>query len=429
MTKIKVKAIRRLRGRIRVPGDKSISHRAIMLGSLARGTTEISGISNGQDCIKTAQAFQKMGIKIEGLDTQYLVIHGRGLSGLAMPKEILDVGNSGTTMRLLTGILAGQNFSCSITGDKYLRTRPMGRIIEPLSRMGARISGRKGNLAPLEIAGQALSAISYHSSIPSAQVKSSILLASLYASSQTMVSEPVKSRDHTERMLKYLGADIQLDGLKVTIQGRKELMARKIRVPGDISSAAFFIGACLIIPGSDITISNVGVNPTRMGAVKVLRDMGAQIEVKNPREDNLEPYGDIWVRTSKLRSINIGGDIVPSLIDEIPVLAVVATQASQKTTIRDARELRVKETDRIKALVTNLAKMGAEIEELNDGIVINGPRRLRGAEVSSFWDHRIAMAMVVAGLIAEGETTVFNTECINTSFPEFMETLNRLIDS
>jgi len=429
MTEIKVKVTGRLRGRIRVPGDKSISHRAIMLSSLAKGTTEISGISNGQDCIKTAQAFQKMGIKMEGLGTQDLVIHGRGLSGLAKPREILDVGNSGTTMRLLTGILAGQNFSSSITGDKYLRTRPMGRIIEPLSRMGARISGRKGNLAPLEIAGQALSAISYHSSIPSAQVKSSIFLASLYAPGQTRVSEPVKSRDHTERMLKYLGADIQMDDLKVAIQGRKELVARKIRVPGDISSATFFIGAALVIPGSDITISDVGINPARMGAVKVLRDMGAQIEVKNPREANLEPYGDIWVRASKLRSINIGGDIVPSLIDEIPVLAVVATQASRKTTIRDARELRVKETDRIKALVTNLAKMGAEIEELNDGIVINGPRRLRGAEVSSFWDHRIAMAMVVAGLIAEGETTVLNTECINTSFPEFMETLNQLTAS
>lgn len=423
MSDLRIKPVRYLKGKSTLPGDKSISHRAIMLASLAKGKSLISGISRGKDILNTARAFQSMGITIEGLGSKNITIQGKGLKGLLQPKDTIDCGNSGTTMRLLSGILAAQNFSSTITGDESLRKRPVDRIVEPLGKMGARIEGR---FAPLKIAGERLNAISYQTPIPSAQVKSAILLAGLYAQGKTEVIEPTKSRDHTERMLKYLGADIEVKNLMASITGGKELIAKPINIPGDISSASFLIVGAILLPGSNIKLSGVSLNPTRTGVIDVLKKMGAEIEIGNLREENNEPLGDIIVRGSRLKGITIGGEIIPRVIDELPILTVAATQAKGKTIIKDAKELRIKETDRVKALSINFSKMGVAVEEREDGLIIQGPCQLKGAKVDSFTDHRIAMALAIAGLIARGETIVSDIECIKTSFPEFMEILERL---
>lgn len=423
MSEIKVRPVRCLKGEITLPGDKSISHRAIMLASLARGRTLVSGLSKGEDVLNTAHALQSMGIEIRGLGSDSLTIQGKGLSGLSQSKNIIDCGNSGTTLRLLSGILSAQNFSSTITGDESLRERPMDRIVEPLEKMGARIEGK---FTPLKIEGRRLKAISYQTPFPSAQVKSAILLAGLYAQGKTEVTEPARSRDHTERMLKYLEADMEVRELTVSISGGKELVAKPINIPGDISSASFFMVGAILLSGSQVRLSGVGLNPTRMGIIDLLRKMGAEIEIRNLREENNEPRGDLVVRGSTLKGITISGAVIPRVIDEIPILAVAATKASGRTVIKDAKELRVKETDRIRALSINLSKMGIKIEEREDGLVIQGPCPLKGTKVDSSGDHRMAMAMVIAGLIAQGETVVSDTECIRTSFPEFEETLNRL---
>ena len=423
MSEIRIKPVRCLKGKSTLPGDKSISHRAIILASLVRGKTLVSGISKGEDVLNTTRAFQSMGIEIQGLGSNSLTIQGKGLRGLSQPRDIIDCENSGTTMRLLSGILAGQNFSSTITGDESLRRRPMDRIVEPLGKMGARIEGR---FAPLKIAGGRLNAISYQTPIPSAQVKSAILLAGLYAQGKTEVTEPTKSRDHTERMLKYLGADIEVKNLMASITGGKELLAKPINIPGDISSASFFMVGAILLSGSHIKLSGVGLNPTRTGVIDVLKKMGAEIEIGNLREENNEPLGDIIIRESRLKGITIGGEIIPRVIDELPILTVAATQAEGKTIIKDAKELRIKETDRIRALNINLSKMGVAVEEREDGLIIQGPCQLEGARVDSFADHRMAMALAIAGLIARGETIVSDIECIKTSFPEFEEILERL---
>jgi len=423
VSEVRVRPIRSLKGEVFPPGDKSISHRAIILASLVRGKTLVSGISKGADVLNTARAFQSMGIEIEGLGSENITIQGKGLKGLLQPKDTIDCGNSGTTMRLLSGILAAQNFSSTITGDESLRKRPMDRVVAPLERMGAKIEGR---FAPLKIAGKRLNAISYQTPIPSAQVKSAILLAGLYASGKTEVTEPAKSRDHTERMLKYLEADIEVKNLMASITGGKELIAKPINIPGDISSVSFFIVGAILLPGSHIRFSGVGLNPTRTGVIDLLREMEAEIEIENLREKNNEPLGDIIVRGSRLKGITIGGEVIPRVIDELPILAMAATKAEGTTVIKDAKELRVKETDRIRALSINLSKMGGEVAEREDGLIIQGPYQLKGAKVDSFADHRIAMAMVIAGLSAREETVVSNINCIKTSFPEFETILERL---
>ena len=430
MEEIRVKPVERLEGVIRVPGDKSISHRAVFLGSLAEGISEITGFSGSEDCLATVRAFQSLGVKIEGIGTENLTVEGKGLSGLKEPENVIDVGNSGTTARLLLGVLSGQSFSSVITGDDSLRKRPMARVTEPLRKMGARILGRKGvNLAPLTIKGGDLKPLDYISPIASAQVKSAILLAGLQAKGETRVTEPAKSRDHTEKMLKYLGAKIKSEKLTVSLEGPGKLQGKRIFVPGDISSASFFIVAASLLEGSTILIENVGINPTRTGIIEVLKKMGANLALKNGREECGEMIADIEVRGSRLKGITLRGKIIPRIIDEIPILAVAASLARGKTVIREARELRVKETDRIAAMTENLRRMGVTIEELDDGMVIQGAKNLQGAKGESFGDHRIAMSLIVAGLAAQTETVVYDTECIKTSFPSFMPTLKKLAKS
>ena len=415
-----------VRGEIAVPGDKSISHRSIMLGSIARGVTSVRGFLRGEDNISTLNAFRAMGVTVAD-DGETLRIAGKGLHGLAEPADILDCGNSGTSMRLITGLLAGQRFFSVLTGDKYLRNRPMKRVIEPLTRMGASIFGRAGGeKAPLAIAGKELAGITYESPVASAQVKSAILLAGLYASGETTVTEPHFSRDHSERMLGYFGADIQVLDSGARIRGGRELTARDITVPGDISSAAFFMVAALIVPGSELLIRGVGINPTRTGILDILTAMGADIKLLDRRVLSGEPVADILVRSSRLQGIEIGGDVVPRAIDEFPVICVAASLAEGRTVVKEARELRVKETDRIAAMAANLRKAGITVVETEDGMEIEGRERLTGGEYESFGDHRIAMSMLVAGLAAERAVTVSDVECIATSFPTFTELLERV---
>ncbi len=420
----------RLKGEIAVPGDKSISHRAVMLGALADGVTRISGFLTGEDSVNTARAFQAMGVAIEGMGTTELAVRGAGMDGLRKPAGVLDLGNSGTSMRLLAGILAGQGFGCTLTGDEYLRKRPMDRIVTPLTRMGARLSGTgEKNYPPLVIEPAergGLKGIDYVSPIASAQVKSAVLLAGLFAEGVTSVTEPVKSRDHTERMLRYMGVEVVEDGLTVSVKGSQRLSARDIAVPGDISSAAFFMVAAAITPGSDILIRNVGINPTRSGIIDILRLMNAAITVEEPRLDGPEPVADIRVEHSELRGIEIGGELFVRAIDEFPAICVAAACASGETTVKDAAELRVKESDRISAMAWELGKLGVITAETPDGIVIDGGCRLHGATVTSHGDHRVAMSMAIAGLAADGEVRIDDTECINTSFPGFRELLEGL---
>ena len=416
-----------LRGEITVPGDKSISHRSIMLGSLATGTTLVKGFLHGEDNHATLNAFRTMGIEVALLDGGDLRIAGRGLHGLQEPADVIDCGNSGTTIRLMTGLLSGQSFFTVLTGDRYLRRRPMKRVLNPLASMGARIWGRGGgDLAPLAIQGSILNGTSYDSPIASAQVKSALLLAGLYADGETTVREPNLSRDHSERMLRYFGADIRPFAGGVTLVPGQPLEGREVVVPGDISSAAFFLVAALTTPGSEVLIRNVGINPTRSGVIDILRNMGGAIELVDSRELSGEPVADLLVRGSQLHGIEIGGEVVPRAIDEFPVISVAAACAHGVTTIRDARELRVKETDRIAAISAELGKLGAAIEPQEDGMIIRGGTPLAGGTVSSHGDHRIAMSMAIATLVASGPVTIEDTACTATSFPNFWELLTKV---
>jgi len=429
MSDLVIKPSRGLRGEITLPGDKSLSHRSVIFASIAEGVTTINGFLTGEDTQNTAKAAQKMGIQVDGLGTDHLIVHGKGLDGLSEPAGVLDLGNSGTGMRLLAGLLAGQDFFSVLTGDEYLVKRPMGRIIEPLRRMGAQIDGRSnGKLAPLAIkgAGRGTKAIDYTSPVASAQVKSAILLAGLYAEGETSITEPSKSRDHTERMFRFFGVDIKEQGLRVCVRGRQTLRAKGLLdIPADISSAAFFMVAASIVPGSDLLIKNAGVNPTRTGIIDVLRLMGADITLLNQREQAGESVADIRVKHKKLHAVRIAGDMVPRAIDEIPVLSVAASYAEGKTVIQDATELRVKESDRIATMATELRKMGVAITERPDGMEIMGRESLDGATCESHGDHRIAMSMAVAGLAARGETVVRDCGWIDTSFPGFERLLKQ----
>ena len=416
-----------LRGEIEIPGDKSISHRAIMFASLSKGTTEVTHFLQGADCLSTISCFQKLGIEIENTPDRIL-IHGKGLHGLSAPTEILDCGNSGTTTRLISGILSGQKFTSTLTGDASIQKRPMKRIMDPLSQMGADITSvHANNCAPLTIHGRFLKGIHYHSPIASAQVKSAILLAGLYADGETKVTEPYISRNHSEIMLSYFGANIRTEDTTAILLPEPMLEAQKITVPGDISSAAYFIAAGLLVPGSEILLKNVGINPTRDGILKVAKEMGGNIELLNVNTANGEPTADILVKFSALKGITIGGEIIPTLIDEIPIIAIMAAFARGTTIIKDAAELKVKESNRIQVMVDNLKAMGADIESTEDGMIIHGGKDLHGAIIDSHKDHRIAMSFAIASLLADGHTTILDRECVDISFPTFYRELNRLI--
>jgi 3-phosphoshikimate 1-carboxyvinyltransferase len=433
MSDLVVKPSDGLKGALVLPGDKSISHRAVLIAAIAEGDTVITGFLAGQDTLNTARAVQMLGISVEGLGTDRLVVHGKGLDGLSEPDGILDLGNSGTGMRLLAGLLAGQDFFSVVTGDQYLRKRPMARIVEPLRQMGAMIDGRSGGkLAPLAIrgGGRGVRPIDYASPVASAQVKSAILLAGLYAEGVTSVNEPSKSRDHTERMFRFFGVEVSEEESRVRLRGRQKLVAKGLLdIPSDISSAAFFMVAASIVRGSDLTIRNVGVNPTRTGIIDVLAEMGADIALENRREQAGEPVADIRVRQKKLHGVEISGDMIPRAIDEIPVIAVAASYARGKTVIRNASELRVKESDRISTMAVELRKMGADVTELPDGLEISGRESLSGAVCESHGDHRIAMSVAVAGLAADGDTVVRDAGWIDTSFPGFERLLRQAVHS
>lgn len=423
-----IKAMGALKGEVQIPGDKSISHRAVMLGSIARGTTEISHFLNGADCLSTIHCFQKMGIEIEQ-SKDLVLVHGRGLRGLKAPQGILDTGNSGTTTRLICGILSGQNFSSVLSGDDSLNSRPMKRIMDPLNQMGARITSiQDNNCAPLRIEPGTLHGIRYVSPVASAQVKSSVLLAGLYADSPVSVTEPVLSRNHTELMLGSFGADISselhADGsATASVSPCAELYGQKVQVPGDISSAAYFIAAGLLVPGSRLLVKNVGINPTRAGFLEVCRKMGADIGYLNRQSQGGEETADLLVTPKPLTGTVIEGAVIPSLIDEIPILAVMAAFAEGTTVIRDAAELKVKETNRIQTVTENLLAMGAEIIPTEDGMIIHGTGALKGTQIQSHLDHRIAMAFSVAALAAEGTTTILDGQCVDVSYPGFFAQL------
>lgn len=416
----------RLRGEVTIPGDKSVSHRSVMFGSIAHGTTEIHNYLQGADCLSTIACFQKMGIEIENRGNVVLV-HGRGLHGLKKPGEILDCGNSGTTTRLISGILAPQSFDVVLTGDESIQKRPMKRIMEPLTQMGADIKSIRGNgCAPLQITGRPLAGINYTSKVASAQVKSAILLAGLYAEGKTSVTEPYVSRNHTEIMLRYFGADVQTEGTTAVIAPAEELYGNKVMVPGDISSAAFFIAAGLMVPDSEILIRHVGINSTRDGILHVCRAMGADLTLLHEQNDSGEPTADILVRSGVLHGTVIEGAVIPTLIDELPMIAAMACLAEGDTIIRDAAELKVKESNRLEVMVRNLSAMGADVEETEDGMIIHGGKPLHGAVIDSHLDHRIAMTFAVAGLCADGETEILGAECVNISYPGFYEDLGKL---
>lgn len=414
------KTTKPLHGELTVPGDKSISHRSVMFGAISEGITEVTHFLKSADCLSTISCFRKMGITIEE-EAQTLLIHGKGLHGLSAPSEVLDTGNSGTTTRLISGILAGQSFESHLIGDASICKRPMGRIMKPLQAMGADIASDRGNdCAPLTIKGHPLKAIHYDSPVASAQVKSCVLLAGLYADGPVSVTEPALSRNHTELMLSSFGASVTSFGTTATILPDPHLVGQKVSVPGDISSAAYFICAALMVPGSEVLIRNVGINPTRDGILRVVRAMGADIEYQNIREQAGEKTADLLVRYTKdLHGTVIEGDLIPTLIDEIPVIAVLAATADGETVIRDAKELRVKESDRLTIMVDSLSAMGCDIEGTPDGMIIRGGRPMQGAQIDSHLDHRIAMSFAVTSLVAEGTTAIQNAECVNISYPEF----------
>lgn len=416
-----------LSGEIHIPGDKSISHRAVMFGAIANGTTTVTNFLLGDDCLSTIACFRKLGIMIEQ-DENKVTIHGKGLEGLIEPSEVLDVGNSGTTIRLLMGILAGRPFHNVLIGDHSIGRRPMTRVVKPLSLMGAKIDGKKqGEFTPISIRGGDLTGIEYNLPVASAQVKSSILFAGMQANGTTTIHEPAKTRDHTEQMIRQFGGEVESDGLTVKINGGQVLTASHVNVPGDISSAAFFIVAGAIVPNSEIVMKNVGLNPTRTGIIDVLKDMGADITIIPNAAEQFEPTGDIIIKTSELVGTTIEGDMIPRLIDEIPIIALLATQATGKTIIKDAHELKVKETNRIDTVVNELSKLGASIEATDDGMIIHGKTTLESGEVSSHGDHRIGMMLAVAALISKGEVKLEDAEAISVSYPRFFEDLNNLL--
>ena len=417
-----IQKIKKAVGQIKVPGDKSISHRAVMLGSLANGVTEISGFLKGADCLSTIDCFRKMGIDID-INGENVTVHGNGLRGLKKPDEMLYTGNSGTTTRLLCGILAGQNFDTSITGDASIQKRPMGRVVQPLSMMGAKI---ENEYCPLYITGTKLHGIDYKMPVASAQVKTAIILAGLYADGETVIHEIEKSRDHTELMLSAMGADLTVDNLDITVKPTNDLTAVNVDVPGDISSAAFFLVLGAIMPNSQITVTNVGINPTRTGIIDVLKDMGADITLENVHTSAGETVADITVRSSSLKGTTVGGDIIPRLIDELPIIAVAAVFADGQTVIKDAQELKVKETNRIRAVVDEFNKCGIAITETDDGMIINGGKSIHGADFKTYGDHRMAMSLTVLAQLADCESTLDDSDCACVSYPTFFDDFYKL---
>ncbi|MEW6570864.1 MAG: 3-phosphoshikimate 1-carboxyvinyltransferase [Nitrospirota bacterium] len=445
MDRIELARAKRLKGKFSPPPDKSISHRAVIFSSLSQGQSVIRNFLRAEDTISTVNAMKMLGIEIQenvippfpplekggkGGFSGELVINGKGLYGLKEPYNVIDCGNSGTTIRMLSGVLSGNSFLSVLTGDDSLRMRPMGRVIIPLTQMGAKILARGENkFPPVVVKGGSLKPIKYMMPVASAQVKSAILLAGLCAEGETEITEPFKSRDHTERMLSAFGAEIKVEGLKVSVRGVAELKGTEVQVPGDFSSAAFFIVGASLIENSDLDVKEVGINPTRTGLIEALREMGAQIEIVNVKVISGEPVADIrCTGTKELRAVTIEREKVPALIDEFPILCVAATQAEGITRIRGAQELRVKESDRIKAMTLELRKMGAEIEEFEDGLSIKGKTRLRGAALNSYGDHRIAMALSIAALIAEGQTFIESVDSVDVSFPGFFEILRKLTE-
>lgn len=411
-------------GEITVPGDKSISHRSIMLASIASGSSKIKGFLYGADCISTMNCFKKMGIDID-LSNEFIVVHGKGMRGLKESADILDCGNSGTTTRLISGILAAQSFNSVLSGDASIQRRPMDRIITPLKAMGADIRGTNTSYVPLYINGRTLKGINYISNVASAQVKSCVLLAALYADSPSKYTEPKLSRNHTELMLKQFGAEIKSEDNTIDIKPTENLYACDIQIPGDISSAAFFIAAASICEGSELLIKNVGINPSRDGFLRVAKQMGADIEILNIRGES-EKYADILVKYAKLKAFTIEGDIIPLLIDEIPILAAMASLAEGTSIIRDAAELKVKESNRIKAMVTELSKLGVDITETDDGMIIRGGSKISSATVNSYKDHRIAMTFAVLGLVSDGSIEILDKDCVDISYPDFYSDLRKL---
>jgi len=431
--RIRVSPVRRLAGRVVVPGDKSISHRAALFGALASGRTEITGFLEGEDCLATLKAVRALGAEVTRKGSGHYLVDGTGLDGLTEPEDVIDCGNSGTGARLLVGVLAGQPFWTVLTGDESLRSRPMDRVAEPLRRMGATVVGRReGSRLPLAVRGtRPLKALTYASPVASAQVKTALLLAGLWADGPVTVREPTLSRDHTERMLSGFGARIETGPQGITLTPGAPLRGQPVSVPGDISSAAFFLVAAAAMPDADVTVAHVGTNPTRTGVLEVLEAMGAAIRAETPGGPGsaAEPAADLVVRGGRLRGTGIGGAVIPRLIDEVPILAVAAALAEGPTEVRDAAELRVKESDRIRAIASELGRMGVTIAERPDGLRIEGGARLRGARVHSGGDHRMAMSLVIAGLLADGETVVEDTDCIATSFPGFLNAVNHLAGS
>lgn len=421
------KSLSGLKGTVKVPGDKSISHRSVMFGAIANGTTSVTNFLLGEDCLSTIACFRKLGVTIEQTGNQ-LQIFGNGFDGLKEPVDVLDVGNSGTTIRLLLGILAGRPFHATLIGDESIGRRPMTRVTRPLAMMGADIDGRSsGEFTPLSIRGGNLTGIDYQLPVASAQVKSSILLAGLQAEGTTTVVEPSKSRDHTERMIRRFGGEVEENGLAIRLKGSQSLTASKVEVPGDISSAAFFLAAAAITPNSELFLKDVGLNPTRTGMIDVLKEMGADITVMPKDSDGFEPSGDIIIKTSNLKGVEIKGDILPRLIDEIPIIALLATQAEGTTVIKDAHELKVKETNRIDTVVGELSKLGASIEATDDGMIIHGKSNLKGGIVSSHGDHRIGMMLAVAALICKEEVFLERDEAISVSYPGFFRDLHSVM--
>lgn len=420
-----VNAIKQLNGTIEVPGDKSISHRAIMFGALANGQTTIEHFLHGEDCLSTIAVFRQLGVAID-VSSDKITVHGTGIESLKQPSTILDVGNSGTTIRLMIGILAGRPFESQLTGDASIQKRPMNRVITPLKTMSAAISAQEGGLAPVTVSAvEAITGINYDMPVASAQVKSALLFAGMQSDDVTIINEKEKSRDHTERMLQQFGGEITINGLSISITKQPPLQGQNIYVPGDISSAAFFLVAASLLAGSKVTLKNVGMNPTRTGIIDVLRDMGAAIaETSQPTTG--EPLSDLTVSAAPLKATEIGGSLIPRLIDELPIIALLATQAEGTTVIKDAEELKVKETNRIDTVAEELTKMGADITATPDGLIIKGPTALHGATVSSHGDHRIGMMLAVAGFIASSPVELEDAEAIAVSYPNFFEHVEQL---
>ncbi|MBQ7573685.1 MAG: 3-phosphoshikimate 1-carboxyvinyltransferase [Clostridia bacterium] len=416
---MEIKKITSLNGAFTVPGDKSISHRAIMFGAICDGVSHITGFLNGADCLSTIECFRQMGVQID-VNNDAVTVYGKGLHGLKKPDELLYTGNSGTTTRLLCGLLCAQDFECDIAGDESIAKRPMKRVCEPLRLMGAKIDG---DYCPLHITGKEINGIDYHMMVASAQVKTALILAAMYANGKTTIHELEKSRDHTELMLRAMGANIEVDGLNITIDKTDRLNAQDIKVPGDISSAAFFMVLGAILKNSEITIKNVGINPTRTGIIDVLLDMGADITLENKRVVTGEQVADIKVRSSKLKAVTIGGDIIPRLIDELPIIAVASVFAEGKTVIKDAQELKVKETNRIFAVVNEFKKCGVDIKETDDGMIINGNKPIHGADFKTYGDHRMAMSLTVLAQMASGISTIDDDKCVSVSYPSFFDDL------